>query len=115
MASPGHPQSLLKWSSGSHPTRLPHIFSPRGESISALLNREVEKGPKGELVARYRVREELRWLIRTLAGSAAPPGTLRDLRAGPLCCARALQRVSPHSVYACRPKICPSPAPGRRP
>jgi hypothetical protein len=56
MTSPGHPQSPLKWSSGSHPTRLPHIFSPRGESISALINREVknrevknrevEKGPK---------------------------------------------------------------------
>src|SRR5215212_2869180 len=56
---PGHPQSLLKRSSGSHPTRLPYIFSPRGESISALINREVEKAPKGELVARYRGREGL--------------------------------------------------------
>src|SRR5215210_4268149 len=101
MTSPGHPQSPLKWSSGSHPTRLPHIFSPRGESISALINREVEKGPKGELVVRYRVREELRGLIRTLAGSVGPPGTLQDLRAWPLGCARALQRVSPHSVYTC--------------
>src|SRR5215216_7094602 len=115
MTSPGHPQGPLKWSSGSHPTRLPYIFSPRGESISALINREVEKAPKGELVARYRGREEFRWRTQMLAGSAVPPGTLRDLRAGPLCCARALLKVSPHSVYACRPKICPSPAPDRRP
>src|SRR5919202_3863638 len=108
MTSPGHPQSLLKWSSGSPQTRLPHIFhhfSPRGESISALINREVEKGPKSELVARYRGREVFRWRVRMLAGSAAPPGTLRDLRVGNACCARSVRKVSPRSVCACRPKI----------
>src|SRR5918993_4012222 len=38
MTSPGYPQSPLMWSSGSHPTRPPHIFSPspRGGSILAL-------------------------------------------------------------------------------
>src|SRR5215212_11841671 len=44
---------------------------------------------------------------------SCPLGSLLGPHAGPLCCARALRRVSPRSVYACRPKTCPSVAPGR--